>query len=91
MERFLHRLSKSSHADDVLLKGALLLRTIGIPRARSTMDIDLLRRGKADRESLIALVRECAVVADETDSVTFDPNSVLAREIDLNPELSPKR
>jgi hypothetical protein len=81
MERFLHRLSKSSHVDGVLLKGALLLKTIGIPRARPTMDIDLLRRGKADRESLIALVRECALVVDETDGVTFDPNSIVASEI----------
>jgi predicted nucleotidyltransferase component of viral defense system len=81
MERFLHRLSRSSHADGVLLKGALLLRTVGIPRVRPTMDIDLLRRGKADRESLIALVRECALVADETDGVTFDPNSIVANEI----------
>ena len=58
IERFLSRLSASPHAGGVLLKGALLLKTIGIARARPTMDIDLLRRGKADRESLMALVRD---------------------------------
>jgi hypothetical protein len=35
IERFLHRISKSRHAESVVLKGALLLKTIGIPRARS--------------------------------------------------------
>lgn len=33
IERFLYRLSKSEHVDTVLLKGALLLKTVGIPRA----------------------------------------------------------
>lgn len=33
IERFLYRISKSQHAESVILKGALLLKTIGIPRA----------------------------------------------------------
>lgn len=81
IERFLFRLSKSPHVDSVLLKGALLLKTIGIPRARPTMDIDLLRQGKADRESLVALVRECAAIESDTDGVAFDPTSVVAEDI----------
>ena len=52
MERFLYRVSKSKHAQTVVLKGALLLKTIGIPSARPTMDIDMLRKGKADQASL---------------------------------------
>src|SRR5271170_3742591 len=56
MERFLYRISKSKHAQSVILKGALLLKTIGIPRARPTMDIDMLRKGKADPTSLWASV-----------------------------------
>jgi hypothetical protein len=58
MERFLYRISKSKHAQSVILKGALLLKTIGIPRARPTMDIDMLRKGKADQASLLALARD---------------------------------
>jgi hypothetical protein len=81
MERFLSRLSRSPHVNGVLLKGALLLKTVGIPRARPTMDIDLLRQGKADRDSLVALVKDCALVEDETDGVTFDPSSIVAEEI----------
>src|SRR5271165_2283848 len=52
MERFLYRISKSKHAKSVILKGALLLKTIGIPSARPTMDIDMLRKGKADQATL---------------------------------------
>lgn len=37
IERFLYRISKSQHAEGVILKGAPLLKTIGIPRARPTM------------------------------------------------------
>lgn len=67
MERFLYRISRSQHAQGVLLKGALLLRTIGIPTARPTMDIDMLRKGKADRASLVALVKDCATLEVEPD------------------------
>jgi hypothetical protein len=49
MERFLYRISKSKHAQSVVLKGALPLKTIGIPNARPTMDIDMLRTGKLIR------------------------------------------
>jgi hypothetical protein len=45
MERFQYRISKSQHAQSVILKGALLLKTIGIPSARPTVDIDMLRKG----------------------------------------------
>ena len=40
MERFLYRISKSRHAQSVILKGALLLKTIGIPSARPTVDAE---------------------------------------------------
>jgi hypothetical protein len=86
IERFLYRLSKSPHVDGVLLKGALLLKTVGIPRARPTMDIDLLRQGRADRASLIALVRDCALVQSDSDGVIFDPASIVAEEIKKDAE-----
>src|SRR5256885_13626668 len=71
IERFLYRVSKSKHAQSVILKGALLLKTIGIPAARPTVDIDMLRKGKADQESLIALVTDCATLEVETDGLVF--------------------
>jgi hypothetical protein len=59
MERFLYRISKSKHAQSVILKGALLLKTIGIPRARPTMDIDI--GDNARRARRIHLAAEDAV------------------------------
>ena len=42
MERFLHRLSKTPHADDFILKGGLMFYGLGIPMRRITRDIDFL-------------------------------------------------
>lgn len=81
MERFLYRVSKSQHAQSVILKGALLLKTIGIPNARPTMDIDMLREGKADQASLVALVKDCATLEVEADGLTFPADTVVAEEI----------
>lgn len=81
MERFLYRISKSAHAQSVVLKGALLLKTIGIPKARPTMDIDMLRQGRAEQEALLALVKDCAALEVETDGVDFIADSVVAEEI----------
>lgn len=86
IERFLYRVSKSQHAQGVVLKGALLLKTIGIPRARPTMDIDMLRKGKADQASLIGLVKDCAALDVEADGLTFLQDSVIAEEITKDSE-----
>jgi len=81
MERFLYRISKSRHAQSVILKGALLLKTIGIPSARPTVDIDMLRKGKADHESLVALIKDCATLDVEADGLVFIADSVVAEDI----------
>jgi nucleotidyltransferase AbiEii toxin of type IV toxin-antitoxin system len=86
IERFLYRVSKSKHAQDVVLRGALLLKTIGIPRERPTMDIDMLRKGKADPANLIALVKGCATLDVEADGLTFLADSVVAEEITKDSE-----
>ncbi len=78
IERFLARLAQSPQADSVLLKGALMLRVWGVPRARPTMDIDLLRRGESDRASLLKLVEQCAAIVDPTDGVSFDASTIVA-------------
>lgn len=81
IERFLYRISKSKHAKSVVLKGALLLKTIGIPRARPTLDIDMLRQGKADQATLVALVKGCATLDVEPDGLDFLADTVAAEEI----------
>jgi hypothetical protein len=68
------------------LKGALLLKTIGIPSARPTVDIDMLRKGKADPASLVALVKDCASLEVEADGLTFIADSVVAEEITKDSE-----
>jgi Nucleotidyl transferase AbiEii toxin, Type IV TA system len=86
IERFLYRVSKSKHAQTVVLKGALLLKTIGIHNARPTMDIDMLRKGKADQASLIALVKDCATLEIEADGLNFHADSVVSEEITKDSE-----
>ncbi|HEY7886812.1 MAG TPA: nucleotidyl transferase AbiEii/AbiGii toxin family protein [Steroidobacteraceae bacterium] len=86
MERFLYRVSKSRHAQSVILKGALLRKTIGIPNARPTMDIDMLRKGKADEASLVALIKDCATLEVGADGLTFLDNTVAAEEITKDSE-----
>lgn len=86
IERFLYRISKSKHAQTVVLKGALLLKTIGIPRSRPTMDIDMLRKGKADQASLVALVKDCATLETEADGLALLPDSLVAEKITKDSE-----
>lgn len=81
IERFLARIARQPDAETVLLKGALMLRVWGVPRARPTMDIDLLRRGVADRDSLVELVTRCAAVSDAGDVVEFDAASIVVEAI----------
>lgn len=81
IERFLSRLSRSPHAGTVLLKGALMLRVWGVPRARPTMDIDLLRRGSADEATLVRLVEQCAAISDPSDGVIFEPATISVEPI----------
>ena len=81
IERFLYRVSKSKHAQSVILKGALLLNTIGIPNARPTVDIDMLRKGKADHASLVALIKDCATLEVQADGLAFIAESVTAEDI----------
>lgn len=81
IERFLARIARLPDADTVLLKGALMLRVWGLPRARPTMDIDLLRRGAADQTTLRDLVARCAAVQDAGDVVEFDATTIVAEAI----------
>jgi hypothetical protein len=81
IERFLARLARAPQADTVLLKGALMLRVWGVPRARPTMDIDLLRRGIADQAVLVKFVEQCAAIEDPSDGVIFDPSTISVESI----------
>jgi len=58
-----------------------MLRVWGLPQARPTMDIDLLRRGAADQQTLRDLVARCAAIQDAGDVVEFDQSTIVAEAI----------
>ena len=81
MERFLYRLSLSSHAQHYILKGALMLRAWNSPEFRSTMDIDML--GKTGNEETNIIVQICDILAVEVDpdGLAFDSESIRTERI----------
>ena len=81
IERFLYRLSKSSHADRYILKGALMLRVWHSPELRPTMDIDMMGRTSNEEADIVAQIRDILTVEVETDGLAFDPDSIQAERI----------
>jgi hypothetical protein len=80
LERLLHRLSVSAHAERFLLKGALLFSLWYEQPHRPTRDADLLGFGPDDAAHLVATFREiAAIVAD--DGIAFDAESVRVEPI----------
>lgn len=80
IERFLYRLSKSPHADQFVLKGALLFRVWMAQDTRATRDIDFLAFGDNSVESLVHIVTDL-VSRDATDGLVFDTASVEGQTI----------
>ncbi|MGB5875421.1 MAG: nucleotidyl transferase AbiEii/AbiGii toxin family protein [Bacteroidota bacterium] len=81
MERFLYRLSRSSHADRFVLKGALMLRVWGSPETRPTMDIDMLGTLNNDEADILARLRDILNVDVQADGLVFDSDSLQAERI----------
>lgn len=80
LERLLYRMSRSAHADNFLLKGALLFALWYDMPHRPTRDVDLLGFGASDLASLEQAFREIASV-EADDGIVFDPTAVTAQEI----------
>lgn len=80
IERLLFRLSTSQHAEQFLLKGALLFDLwFDLPH-RPTRDADFLGFGSAELSRIDNIFREiCAINAE--DGMTFDSTTVRAAEI----------
>jgi hypothetical protein len=81
IERFLYRLSSSSHVGQFVLKGALLFRLWGLSASRSTRDIDLLGITGNEVENLVTIVREICAQAVPADGLIFDPATVAGERI----------
>jgi len=80
-ERFLYRLSRSRHAEQFVLKGALLMTAWRAPLARSTMDIDLLGRTSNELEHIRTLIARVCESESEPDGITFNTQSLKVARI----------
>lgn len=76
LERFLHRLGRSTHADRFVLKGGMLLRVWLGETSRPTRDADLLGYGDLSTAELQRIFREVCGVAVEPDGVSYAADSL---------------
>jgi predicted nucleotidyltransferase component of viral defense system len=81
IERFLYRLSLSSHRDAFILKGAMLFSVWEGSPHRPTQDLDLLGFGDRSLARLTSVFREICATPVEDDGWTFDPATVEAEDI----------
>ncbi len=81
LERLLYRLTQSAHADNFVLKGAMLFTIWSKHPHRATKDLDLLGFGSPDLTRLADIFRAVCTKGVEDDGVVFDPKSVSAERI----------
>lgn len=85
IERLLYRLGDSRHANQFILKGAMLFKLWPEAPCRATWDVDLLGRGVSGIADVMAAIRDiCAIPSD--DCIVFDASSVNAEEITAGDE-----
>jgi Nucleotidyl transferase AbiEii toxin, Type IV TA system len=91
-ERFLYRLGRSPAGTRFVLKGAMLLQLWSDHPYRATADLDLLRRGGADDESIrrdIEMILQQPV--EPSDGVVFDRSSLVMEPIRTDEEYGGRR
>ncbi len=76
MERFLYRLSKTRHVNNLILKGGLMFYGLGIPMRRTTRDIDFLGVSENMQQDILSIFREALSVPFLEDGVLFDMESL---------------
>jgi hypothetical protein len=81
LERFLHRLASSPHADEFVLKGAMLFAVWTVEMHRVTRDVDLLGRGEPDAGRITKLFAGGCRARVVDDGLGFDEDSVRAERI----------
>ena len=80
-ERLLYRLSRSTHAEYFILKGATLLSVWMSVPYRPTRDLDLLGRGDDSPVRVEAIFREICDTPVAPDGLAFHADSVTGAEI----------
>lgn len=81
IERFIYRLSRSSHAERFILKGALMFFVWGGGSARPTRDIDLLGRLNNSLDTVGNAMKDACMMETEADGMIFDAESVMSERI----------
>ncbi len=76
VERLLYRLSRSTHAERFVLKGALLILVWLGETIRPTRDADLLGFGDLPDEALVNIFRDVCAVEVEPDAMTYHQDSI---------------
>ncbi len=76
IERFLYRLSQSPHADQFVLKGALVFLAWGIDFPRPTRDIDLRGSVSIDVETMRRIAQDICLTPVVADGMAYDASSV---------------
>ncbi|TXG75873.1 nucleotidyl transferase AbiEii/AbiGii toxin family protein [Candidatus Dojkabacteria bacterium] len=72
MERFLYRLSLSSHAGNMVLKGALMLHVLEKTFLRATRDIDFLAFFANKKETITSVFKSILQTPVPNDGLIFD-------------------
>jgi predicted nucleotidyltransferase component of viral defense system len=81
LERLLYRLSKSTHRDQFVIKGAILFSVWNEVPHRPTRDLDLLSFGTSDVSRLEEMFREIVNTNVEPDGLEFFAGSVRGTRI----------
>jgi len=81
LERLLYRLSKSTHRDQFVIKGAMLFSAWNEVPHRPTRDLDLLSFGASDISRLEGVFREIVNTKVEPDGLEFFAESVRGSRI----------
>jgi hypothetical protein len=82
VERLLYRLDQSKHAEEFVLKGAMLFHLGPDPLPhRPTRDVDLLGKGSPEPARLVEVFREVCAVKVVDDGLVFDEKSVRGARI----------
>ncbi len=81
VERLLYRLSQSEHANEFILKGAMLFTVWTGAMHRPTRDLDLLGFGEPSEDRLIDVFRNVCEQTVDDDGMAFDGNTITAAPI----------
>jgi len=81
LERFLYRLSMTSHVKKLVLKGGLLMVALEGQRSRTTRDADFSSTVKLSRQELVDIVSEICTTPVEDDGLDFGAATISPEEI----------